>query len=154
MLNTVAVGTDGSQTAAKALDFTIDLAQRYGSRLVVISSYRAVSEDRLRREQRDVLLAAVGTYAVPQDIQWSINPTQDVDAILAEAEEKAHARGLATTSVAGAGDPADILCRHAEEQGADVLVIGNKGMQRRILGSVPNSVAHRAACSVIVVKTT
>ena len=53
MLNTVAVGTDGSSTAAKAVDFAIDLAEKYGARLVVISSYRAVSEDRLRHEQRD-----------------------------------------------------------------------------------------------------
>ncbi len=42
----------------------------------------------------------------------------------------------------------------AEAHGADVLVVGNKGMQRRILGSVPNSVAHKAPCSVVVVKTT
>ena len=56
--------------------------------------------------------------------------------------------------MAGAGDPADILCQHAAEQSADLLVIGNKGMQRRILGSVPNSVAHKAPCSVVVVKTT
>jgi nucleotide-binding universal stress UspA family protein len=144
MLSTVAVGTDGSSTAAKAVDFAIDLAEKYAARLVVISSYRAVSEDRLRHEQRDA----------PQDIQWSINPTQEVDAILADAEEKAHAHGLKTTTVAGAGDPVDILCDHAAEQSADVLVIGNKGMQRRILGSVPNSVAHKAPCSVVVVKTT
>jgi nucleotide-binding universal stress UspA family protein len=146
MLDTVAVGTDGSQTSAKALDFAIDLAKRYGSRLVVISSYRAVTGD------QHAMMATAGLYADPDDIQWS--PAHQVDAVLAEAEEKAHARGLATTAVAGAGDPADILCRHAEEHGADVLVIGNKGMHRRILGSVPNSVAHRAPCSVIVVKTT
>ena len=42
----------------------------------------------------------------------------------------------------------------AEESGADLLVIGNKGMQRRVLGSVPNTVTHQAACSVLVVKTT
>jgi nucleotide-binding universal stress UspA family protein len=35
-----------------------------------------------------------------------------------------------------------------------LLVIGNKGMHRRVLGSVPNSVTHQAACSVLVVKTT
>jgi len=144
MLKTVAVGTDGSSTAAKAVDFAIDLAEKYGARLVVISSYRAVSEDRLRHEQRDA----------PEDIQWSINPTEDVDAALADAEEKAHAQGLETTTVAGEGHPVDVLCRYAEEQSADVLVIGNKGMQRRILGSVPNSVAHKAPCSVVVVKTT
>jgi len=37
---------------------------------------------------------------------------------------------------------------------ADVLVVGNKGMQRRVLGSVPNAVTHNADCSVLVVKTT
>ncbi len=47
-----------------------------------------------------------------------------------------------------------MLVRLADECGADVLVIGNKGMKRRVLGSVPNSVTHQAACSVFVVKTT
>ena len=44
--------------------------------------------------------------------------------------------------------------RLAEQCGVDVLVIGNKGMQRRLLGSVPNTVTHNAGCSVFVVKTT
>ena len=44
--------------------------------------------------------------------------------------------------------------RLADECGADVLVVGNKGMQRRVLGSVPNTVTHKAGCSVLVVKTT
>jgi nucleotide-binding universal stress UspA family protein len=144
MLNTVAVGTDGSDTASKAVDFAIELAEKFGSRLVVISSYRAVGEGRLRQEQREA----------PEDVQWSINPTEAVDATLSDVEEKAHERNLQVTTVAGEGDPAEILCKHAEEQQADVLVIGNKGMHRRLLGSVPNSVAHRAPCSVVVVKTT
>ena len=36
---------------------------------------------------------------------------------------------------------------------ADLLVIGNRSMHRRVLGSVPNSVTHTAPCSVYVVKT-
>ncbi|MGZ5359848.1 MAG: universal stress protein, partial [Solirubrobacterales bacterium] len=40
------------------------------------------------------------------------------------------------------------------ECGADLLVIGSKGMKRRVLGSVPNTVTHNADCSVMVVKTT
>jgi nucleotide-binding universal stress UspA family protein len=144
MLSTVAVGTDGTDTAAKAVDFAIDLAQRYDARLVAISAYRPVSESRLKSEQKDA----------PEEIQWSINPTEDVDAILSDVEEKAQEAGLKTTTVAGDGDPADVLVNFAEDQDADVLVIGNKGMQRRILGSVPNSVAHKAPCTVIVVKTT
>jgi nucleotide-binding universal stress UspA family protein len=144
MVETIAVGTDGSDTAAKAVDFAIDMAEKYGSRLVVASSYNPVPEDRLAKEQE----------AAPQEIQWSINPMEDVDATLRAVEEKATARGVKTVSEARQGNPADVLCEIAEEQGADVLIVGNKGMHRRVLGSVPNSVSHKAPCSVLIVKTT
>ena len=52
------------------------------------------------------------------------------------------------------GDPGEVLVHLAERHEADVLVVGNKGMHRRVLGSVPNTVTHRASCSVYVVKTT
>ena len=54
----------------------------------------------------------------------------------------------------GAGDPGDILVALAARHHADVLVIGNRGMHRRVLGSVPNSVTHKANCTVFLVKTT
>ena len=81
-------------------------------------------------------------------------PTEDVDNALRGVEEQARARGLEVTSEARQGDPADVLCEIAEQHGADLLVVGNKGMQRRVLGSVPNSVSHKAPCSVVIVKTT
>jgi nucleotide-binding universal stress UspA family protein len=143
MLSTIAVGTDGSETANKAVEFAIDMAERYGSRLVVASSYEPVPEDRLAKEQADA----------PQEVQWAINPMQDVDATLREAEEKAKERGVKTVSEARQGDPADVICEIAEHHEADVIVVGNKGMHRRILGSVPNSVSHNAPCSVMIVKT-
>ncbi len=143
MVETLAVGTDGSETAAKAVDFAIDMAERYGSKLVVISSYSPVPEDRLRKEQAEA----------PQEVVWSINPMEDVEATLREVEDKAGERGIKTVSEARQGDPADVLCEIAGEQGADVLVVGSKGMHRRILGSVPNTVSHKAPCSVLIVKT-
>jgi nucleotide-binding universal stress UspA family protein len=144
MIQTIAVGTDGSDTASKAVDFALDLAEKYGSHVVVASSYRPVREDRLRQEQREA----------PEDIQWSINPMEDVNAALRDVEEKAKQRGLETTSEAREGEPADVLCAIAEQHDADLLVVGNKGMKRRVLGSVPNSVSHKAPCSVVIVKTT
>jgi nucleotide-binding universal stress UspA family protein len=144
MIETIAVGTDGSDTASKAVEFALDLAEKFGSHVVVASSYKPVGEDRLRREQADA----------PADIQWSINPTEDVDAALRAVEERARERGLEATSEAREGDPADVLCAIAEQHNADLLVVGNKGMQRRVLGSVPNSVSHKAPCSVVIVKTT
>jgi nucleotide-binding universal stress UspA family protein len=143
MVQTIAVGTDGSDTAAKAVDFAMDMAERYGAKLVIASAYKPVSEDRLRKEQVDA----------PQEIQWSINPNEDVDTALRAVEEAAKERGIKYASEARNGDPADILCAIAGDHEADILVVGNKGMERRILGSVPNSVSHKAPCSVLIVKT-
>jgi nucleotide-binding universal stress UspA family protein len=144
MVQAIAVGTDGSDTATKAVEFAIDLARRYGARLVVISSYQPVSHARIDREREDA----------PEDVQWTINPHEHVDAIMAEVKARAQAASVTATTLASEGDPADVLVKHAEEQGADVLVVGNKGMHRRVLGSVPNTVTHTANCTVVVVKTT
>ncbi len=144
MVNTVAVGTDGSGTADKAVEFAIDLAARYEARIVFISAYVPVRESRLARERTEA----------PDDLEWAINPAEDVDATLRDCEERAEERGLRWASEAREGDPARTLVELAESNQADVLVIGNKGMQRKVLGSVPNSVSHNAPCSVVIVKTT
>jgi nucleotide-binding universal stress UspA family protein len=143
MVKTIAVGTDGSDTARKAVEFAMDMAERYGAKLVIASAYTPVSEDRLRKEQVDA----------PQEIQWSINPSEDVDTALRGHEDDARERGLKFASDARNGDPADVLCEIAADHEADLVIVGNKGMQRRILGSVPNSVSHKAPCSVLIVKT-
>jgi nucleotide-binding universal stress UspA family protein len=54
------------------------------------------------------------------------------------------------------GEPAEAIVRVAEEVGADLIVVGNKGLHgvRRVLGSVPNTVVHQAPCSVLVLDTT
>lgn len=144
MVQMIAVGTDGSETAQIAVDFAMDMAERYGAKLLVASAYTPVSEDRLRKEQADA----------PQEIQWSISPSEEVDETLRAVEEQAKERGLKYASEARNGDPADVLCDIAGDHGADVIVVGNKGMHRKILGSVPNSVTHKAPCSVMIVKTT
>ena len=144
MVQTVAVGTDGSGTADKAVEFAIELAGRYEARIVFISAYVPARESHLHRESADA----------PEDTQWSSNPAEEIDATLRDCEERAEAKGLRWASEAREGDPAKILVQLAESNEADVLVIGNKGMQRKVLGSVPNSVTHNAPCSVMIVKTT
>ena len=143
MFATVAVGTDGSPTAQRAVDAAVELAKRYEAKIVFISSYKPVDDMKLRKEQRDA----------PPQHHWRINPTEEVDAILRDAEEQAEGAGLAWASEAMEGDPADVLIGLAEKHDADVLVVGNQGMQRKVLGSVPNSVSHKAGCSVLIVKT-
>jgi nucleotide-binding universal stress UspA family protein len=144
MIKTVAVGTDGSDTAAKAVEFAIDLAERYEAKIVFLSAYKAASEERRQRESRDA----------PEDVQWQFSGSEDVDPALRDAEDSAKERGLDSKSEAKEGDPSKVLVELAGKHNADVLVIGNKGMDRKVLGSVPNTVSHKAPCSVVIVKTT
>ena len=83
-----------------------------------------------------------------------LQPAPRLREILDRAEEDSRKEASRLSTRIDEGDPAEVLVRLAEECGADVLVVGNKGMQRRVLGSVPNTVTHKARCSVIIVKTT
>jgi len=146
-VKTIGVGTDGTETAQRAVDFAMDMAERYQAKLVIASAYKPVGEDRLRKEQTDA----------PQEIQWSINPSEEVDAALRAAEEQAGERGLDYVSEARNGDPADVLCDIAADHGVDIMVVGNKGMtgaSRFFLGSVPNKVSHHVPSSLLIVRTT
>jgi nucleotide-binding universal stress UspA family protein len=144
MISTVAVGTDGSKTAAAAVAAAFDLAERYGARLVVISASSPVA-----REAGAVRLSG----ATSPHPSWEANEAEQVERVLAAAEESAAERGIECRSAMAPGDPAEVIVNLAEQHHADLLVVGNKGMERRVLGSVPNSVSHKATCSVLVVKT-
>jgi nucleotide-binding universal stress UspA family protein len=142
MIATVAVGTDGSETAGRAVTAALDLAERFGASLVVLTAYQS-------RAAGPPRLAGGSSW----DAEWASNDATHAERILATAEESATERGVACSSAMGEGDPGEVLVDLAERHGADVLVVGSKGMQRRILGSVPNTVTHKAPCSVLVVKT-
>jgi nucleotide-binding universal stress UspA family protein len=147
VFRTIVVGTDGSETAQVAVDAAVELAQLTGARLELVSAYEPVSRQRLRAEARQV----------PVDLQWMINPREDVDATLSEAAERVAEAGVRSRSWAREGDPADAILDVAEELAADLIVVGNKGMtgaKRFLLGSVPNKVSHHAPCSVMIIRTT
>jgi nucleotide-binding universal stress UspA family protein len=144
MFKRIAVATDGSPTADKAVDVAIDLARRYQGSLLIFSAYEPVNSARLAREREEA----------PEEIQWTINPHEDVDTTLALAEERAAASGLETLAIAGEGEPAHVICDLAAQHQADLLVIGNKGMKRRVFGSVPKTISQNAPCSVVIAKTT
>jgi len=146
MFKSIVVGTDGSDTAGKAVEEAIALARALGASIELVSAYEPVASQRLRDEARDA----------PQDLQWMVNPREDVDATLRDACQEIEAAGVAVTSYAREGDPADAILDVAEERGADLIVVGNKGMtgaKRFLLGSVPNKISHHAPCSVLIVRT-
>ncbi|ADB53760.1 universal stress protein [Conexibacter woesei] len=148
MFGSIVVGTDGSETAQEAVRQAIELARIAGAALEVVSAYEPVSAQRLREEAAEV----------PRDMQWSVNPREDVDATLRQVGEDAREAGVETVrTFARQGDPADAILDVAEEQGSGLIVVGNKGMtgaKRFLLGSVPNKVSHHAPCSVLIIRTT
>ena len=149
MLETIAVGTDGSATADKALEFAIDLAARHDAKLVVLSAYNSNPSG-----WATGAMAAAWIPPGPLEPEWNPQEAERVEELLAQAAHRARRRGVECSTAAREGDPAEVLVDLAERHGADVLVIGNRGMQRRVLGSVPNTITHKARCSVFVVKTT
>ncbi|MGH2949054.1 MAG: universal stress protein [Solirubrobacteraceae bacterium] len=65
----------------------------------------------------------------------AVDAAEQVERILAAAEATAGERGVECRSAMAQGDPGEVLVDLAEKHGADVLVVGNKGMHRRMLGS-------------------
>lgn len=139
MISTIAVGTDGSATASKAVQMAGDLARRFDAKLVLLSAFKN---------------SAHQTGGDSIEVQWASSKAARVREILSRAEANMRREGIDCTTRVEEGDAADVLVELASECGADLLLIGNKGMRRRVLGSVPNTVAHKAPCSVLVVKTT
>jgi nucleotide-binding universal stress UspA family protein len=137
MMRRVAVGTDGSSTAAEAVKAAGEIARRFDAELILLGVYQDS-----------------GRAAQDPELQWASSPSARMREILARTEEELTRSGIDCRTLTDEGDPGEVLVRLAEACEADVLVIGNKGMHRRVLGSVPNTVTHRAPCSVFVVKTT
>jgi nucleotide-binding universal stress UspA family protein len=135
--STIAVGTDGSETAAEAVRQAADLAKRYDAKLVLLSAFK----DAPPADASD-------------ETQWAHNPAAQTREILTRAESQLSDEGIDCRTIVDEGDAADVLIKLADECDADLLVIGNKGHQRRVLGSVPRDVVQHADCSVFIVKTT
>ena len=122
------------------------LALSVGARIDLVTGYEPVTDTRLREE-----------IAVPQDLHWMVNPRDDAVATLDAAAAEIREAGVQVDVFVRQGDPADAILDVAEEERAELIVVGNKGMtgaKRFLLGSVPNKVSHHAPCSVMIIRTT
>ena len=142
MSETIVVGTDGSETAKRAVREAVRLAKALHAELHIVAGFRPM--------YARVSGAPAGAAKV-----WQPLPDSHVEAMIEEAEADVRLAGAKAKSHAVRGDPADALLNVAREVGASTIVVGNRGMRggRRVLGSVPNSVSHRANCNVLIVQT-
>ncbi len=145
MYEKVVVGTDGSPTADRAVQAAADLARSWGSELHVVTAVRAPRPGMASASGAPLIDSGAGQALVEEAAQQVGERAIEVfgsDLKLVEAH-------------ASAGPADDVILNTAADVGADLIVVGSKGMRgaRRYLGSVPNSVAHGAHCAVLVVKT-
>ncbi len=142
MSESIVVGTDGSDTARRAVAEAARLAKALGAEVHIVCAHDPM---------RGVAAAGASGFVVA--------PVADdeelVAATLAQAEAELSADGVAVHTHAVRGNPADALVSVASQAGASLIVVGNQGMHgaKRVLGSVPNSVSHKARCNVLIVST-
>ncbi len=151
MYRSIVVGTDGSQTADRAVQEAAKLAKAFDVPLHVVSAYRAATPT---ASMASLAAVEVGAAAVMLG-DWMLDVRSSVVDCLDELSAGLRADGVKVETHALPGSPVDAILKVAEDCRADLVVVGNKGMNgaRRVLGSVPNSVAHKAPCTVLVVKT-
>jgi nucleotide-binding universal stress UspA family protein len=144
MYKIVVVGTDGSPTADKAVQAAADIARSWGSELHVVTAVRAPTSG---------MASATGAPLVDTGAGQAM--VDEAAKAVGESAVEKFGDGLKVEAHAAQGNPDDVILNAAADVGADLIVVGSKGMRgaRRYLGSVPNSVAHAARCAVLVVKT-
>jgi nucleotide-binding universal stress UspA family protein len=141
--DSIVVGTDGSETAKRAVGEAARLAEALDATLHVVSAYEPLRGAR-------IVGAPEGAAKV-----WEVRPDDEVVAIVEQAIAPIRTRGVDVQSHTLTGDPAEALLDIAARENADVIVVGSRGMHGvgRVLGSVPNKVSHRAGCHVLIVAT-
>ena len=141
---TVVVGTDGSDSSMRAVEKAAQIAGP-DAKLIVASAYLPQHED---ARAADAL----------RDESYKVSGTAPIYAILRDAKDRAQAAGATNIDERPiVGAPVDALVHLAEQEKADLLVVGNVGLSTiagRLLGSVPANVSRRAKTDVLIVHTT
>jgi nucleotide-binding universal stress UspA family protein len=144
MADSIVVGTDGSESAQKAVDEAVRLARALAAEIHVVSAFEPL---------RGAKIAGAPEAAAKV---WAPLPDSHVDATLQAAEAAIRLAGVNVTPHAVKGDPADALIEIADKVDASMIVVGSKGMhgaRRLVLGNVPNKVSHHAHRTVLIVAT-
>lgn len=146
MFSNIVVGTDGSDTAKAAVALAMTLARQDDATVHIVHAVKASTSG--------MPISKAGSNVVyDADVVAAKAIDETADPVLTEAT--ADAGGVTVRTYAAGSAPADAMIEVAERVGADLIVVGSKGMQgvRRVIGSVPNSVAHGAPCHVLIAKT-
>jgi nucleotide-binding universal stress UspA family protein len=142
MYQRIVVGTDGSDTAERAVHHALHLAKVTGGTVHLATAWQPVPA-----------LALTGQLGSAPPV-----PADDgtwVEQLHRQLAEQAAAMGVATQAHSLQGPAAQALLDLVTRIDADLVIVGNAGMHglRGHLASVPNTVAHKAPCAVLLVPT-
>lgn len=145
MFNSIVVGSDGSPRSEQALAAAVELARLHGATLHVVQAFRSALQTAAMAGDAMVGMAATTDAEIQAQIE------QELGRLVADIQND----GLVVRTYASPQPAPNAILSVAAQQRADLIVVGNKGMRgaRRVLGSVPNSIAHQATCAVMIVPT-
>jgi nucleotide-binding universal stress UspA family protein len=176
MIKTILAATDGSDHARKAVRLAVDLADKYGAKLVLVTvllrgeldeSLRHMAEvERLKAEGGKPLqqaIAAIPEARFPVDmIPPEPGDSHDdilkavAEQILDSAEHEARERGAKDIErIAEDGDVVNRVLQVAADAGADLIVTGSRGLsdlKGMLVGSTSHKLSHHADCTVVTVR--
>jgi nucleotide-binding universal stress UspA family protein len=145
---TVVVGTDGSDSSYLAVDKAAKIAADTGATLVVACAYHPARADDVNR----------AADQLGDDVAYQVVGSTPAEDTVRTAAERARKQGAAKIdTVVIDGEPVPTLIKVVEERDADLLVVGNRGLNTlagRILGSVPSEAARKSRVDVLIVHTT
>ena len=138
-MKTYVIGTDGSETAARAANRAGELARQTKATVHVVCAYAK---------------GAAETVGVGSDV-FVVSNLSSAEQIAEQQAATFRAQGVEATAAVVDDKPAAALIAEAERLEAELIIVGNRRMQgiSRLLGSVANEVAHHAPCDVLIVKT-
>lgn len=150
MVRTILVPTDGSDHAAKAVTFAADLAAKYGARMVLLHVVSDWGSGRIPEELQG--------YAELEHVQITEGDIRKgvASEILERAVSAAREHGAnEPETLLDYGRPAKSILGAAKAEGADLIVMGSRGLgdaRSLLLGSVSHKVSHLSECTCITVK--
>jgi|SRR5215218_360236 len=140
-MRSIVLGTDGSPSAEAAVRRAAEIAKGTGARVHLATAYPDVAT------YRETISSSA--KAEPIDLR------QVAESVLAREARALEDEGVEVTTHAREGDPAEVIIDVAEELGADLIIVGARGLsglQRFLLGSVSSKLSHHAPTSVMVVR--
>jgi nucleotide-binding universal stress UspA family protein len=139
MFKTILWATDGSETAARALPYALDLADPDHAKLIIAHA-------------RETFPGRAGAYPVLAD-------ENELREQIGSQVDELRSGGLDATFVVRtctAGHAAHTIAEIAEEAGADLIVVGTHGYGRvagLLIGSVTQALLHEDVCPVLAIPT-